>query len=72
MRGIFVLALAGGVLGACATGVKPSTGVHTTPATQTNAHDPSMPNESGTKMPHTTSRDSGARGNPGGIGGGVM
>ncbi|HEY2746741.1 MAG TPA: hypothetical protein VGL86_19065 [Polyangia bacterium] len=71
MKTIFVLALAAG-LSACATGVKPATGEHTTPATQTSAHNPSMPNLSGEKMPHTTSRDSEARGNPGGIGGGGM
>lgn len=72
MTRIIALLLAG-VCGACATGDRATRGEHATPATLTNANNPSDPNLAGTKMPHTTSRDSEARGNPGGTGGaGVM
>jgi hypothetical protein len=70
MKKLLALALAGSLLGACASGIHASRGgVHATPATQTNAHNPSMPNLADSKMPRTTSRDTAARGNPGGTGG---
>ena len=59
-----LLLLASAMLGAC---------THTTPATETAWHNPSMPNSSGQKLKGVRSRDAQTTGGPGsGVGAGVM
>lgn len=68
-----LLVLASATLAACADGITAAKGNHTTPATQTAWHNPSMPNSSGQKLRGVRSRDIQTSGNPGGgVGSGVM
>jgi hypothetical protein len=70
MRKWFLLALAGVALVACKSGITPAKGYHTTPASQTAWHNPSMPNSSGQKLQGVRSRDQVTMGYPGGGTGG--
>ena len=67
------MAVATAALAGCADGITPGKGKHTTPATQTAWHNPSMPSSSGQKLKGVRSRDVQTTGSPGGgTGSGVM